>query len=321
MPSLFVPEEAGRPAAGARTTRSPCGAQIHHGMDGGRLRLLGLLAVQRSPRAATRVYGVDAHRHGPERLPVQRGPRRWSTTATPAARTAPALPDPPPSAYTNGVVTPHAAFLALRYAPRRGAAPTSRRLERDFPGIYGELGLPRRGQRRHRARVRLLPVARPGHGHGGARQRARRRRAARGVRRRPTCRRALRPGDRRRGVQLRPARLHDHRHRRPRQAARHRRRRRDLRARRRRRDRGPRRRRRRLRRRGRRRGRAAAPATTPLYGGEGDDALSGGDGDGRALRRAGRRRARRRRGRRPPRGRRGIEHLRPGGAGDTGNAC
>ena len=27
-------------------------------------------------------------------------------------------PDPPPSAYTNGVVTPHAAFLALRYAPR-----------------------------------------------------------------------------------------------------------------------------------------------------------------------------------------------------------
>ena len=29
----------------------------------------------------------------------------------------PAKPDPPPSAYTNGVVTPHAAFLALRYAP------------------------------------------------------------------------------------------------------------------------------------------------------------------------------------------------------------
>jgi hypothetical protein len=28
-------------------------------------------------------------------------------------------PDPPPSDYTNGVVTPHAAFLALRWAPDR----------------------------------------------------------------------------------------------------------------------------------------------------------------------------------------------------------
>jgi hypothetical protein len=27
------------------------------------------------------------------------------------------VPDPPPSKYTNGVVTPHAAFLALRWAP------------------------------------------------------------------------------------------------------------------------------------------------------------------------------------------------------------
>ena len=33
----------------------------------------------------------------------------------------PAKPDPAPSAYTNGVVTPHAAFLALRYAPHAGA--------------------------------------------------------------------------------------------------------------------------------------------------------------------------------------------------------
>ena len=51
----------------------------------------------------------------------------------------PALPDPPPSAYTNGVVTPHAAFLALRYAPRE-AADNLRRLARDFPGLYGKWG-------------------------------------------------------------------------------------------------------------------------------------------------------------------------------------
>ena len=51
----------------------------------------------------------------------------------------PAQPDPPQSAYTNGVVTPHAAFLALRYAPRATAA-NLRRLARDFPGLYGRWG-------------------------------------------------------------------------------------------------------------------------------------------------------------------------------------
>ena len=49
-------------------------------------------------------------------------------------------PDPPPSAYTNGVVTPHAAFLGLRYAAGRRRWPTSRRLARDFPGIYTKWG-------------------------------------------------------------------------------------------------------------------------------------------------------------------------------------
>ena len=49
------------------------------------------------------------------------------------------MPDPPQSAYTNGVVTPHAAFLALRYAPR-ATRDNLRRLERDFPGLYGKWG-------------------------------------------------------------------------------------------------------------------------------------------------------------------------------------
>ena len=48
------------------------------------------------------------------------------------------LPDPPPSAYTNGVVTPHAAFLGLRYRPGAALADL-RRLERDFD-IYTRLG-------------------------------------------------------------------------------------------------------------------------------------------------------------------------------------
>jgi Ca2+-binding RTX toxin-like protein len=48
-------------------------------------------------------------------------------------------PDPPPSAYTNGVVTPHAAFLGLRYAPE-AAVENLANLERDFPGLYTDLG-------------------------------------------------------------------------------------------------------------------------------------------------------------------------------------
>ena len=51
----------------------------------------------------------------------------------------PAEPDPPRSAYTNGVVTPHAAFLALRFAPREAAA-NLERLADDFPGLYGKWG-------------------------------------------------------------------------------------------------------------------------------------------------------------------------------------
>jgi hypothetical protein len=48
------------------------------------------------------------------------------------------VPDPPQSAYTNGVVTPHAAFLALRYRPRL-ALSNLRRLE-SMPGVFGKWG-------------------------------------------------------------------------------------------------------------------------------------------------------------------------------------
>ena len=47
-------------------------------------------------------------------------------------------PDPP-SPYRNGVVTPHAAFLALRYAPGETLANVAK-LARDFPGLYGKWG-------------------------------------------------------------------------------------------------------------------------------------------------------------------------------------
>src|SRR5258705_6671145 len=50
-----------------------------------------------------------------------------------------AVPDPPPQAYTNGVVTPHAAFLALRFAPEATLADVTALADR-FPDMYGTWG-------------------------------------------------------------------------------------------------------------------------------------------------------------------------------------
>ena len=105
--------------------------------DRGGLRLLGLLAGQR-PRG--RLHGLRRrrHRHGPATATRPTRTGRWSTTAT-RVPGPPAQPDPPASTYTNGVVTPHAAFLGLRWAPHE-AVDNLRRLEHDFPRIYGKWG-------------------------------------------------------------------------------------------------------------------------------------------------------------------------------------
>ena len=49
------------------------------------------------------------------------------------------VPDPSPSEYTNGVVSPHAAFLALRYAPDKTLR-NVKKLERDFDALYTPWG-------------------------------------------------------------------------------------------------------------------------------------------------------------------------------------
>jgi Ca2+-binding RTX toxin-like protein len=89
------------------------------------------------PEGGYRTYGVDALGMDPNGYPsnndatlVDRG--------FPGCPDREPTPDPPPSAYTNGVVTPHAAFLALRYRPQEAMADLER-LERDFD-VYTELG-------------------------------------------------------------------------------------------------------------------------------------------------------------------------------------
>ena len=90
------------------------------------------------PEGGYSVYGVDAIGMDPNGNPSNED-RTLVDHGYAGCPDREPQPDPPASAYTNGVVTPHAAFLGLRWAPRE-AVDNLRRLERDFPGIYGKWG-------------------------------------------------------------------------------------------------------------------------------------------------------------------------------------
>jgi hypothetical protein len=137
MPALFVPEERWGPGSWAANHPYTVDAQIDHGLD-----VAGYGTWGFSPSTDTvggyRVFGVDAIGMDPNGNPsnldgtlVDRGFDRPDCPR-------PAKPDPPQSAYTNGIVTPHATFLALRYRPREALAALAT-LERDF-GAYTKWG-------------------------------------------------------------------------------------------------------------------------------------------------------------------------------------
>jgi hypothetical protein len=136
MPALFVPEE--RWGAGSWRENHPLtvDAQIDHGLNVAGYDAWGFSAAD-VPEGGYDTYGVDAIGMNPDGYPsnedhtlVDRG-----FAGCPGR---PAVPDPPQSAYTNGVVTPHAAFLALRYRPRAAVADLARLAA--IPGEYGKWG-------------------------------------------------------------------------------------------------------------------------------------------------------------------------------------
>ena len=136
MPDLFVPEDEWGPGSWRRNHPNTVDAQIDHGLNVAQYGAWGF-SPSNTPEGGYREYGVDAIGMDPngytsnaERTTVDRG-----FAGCPGREPK---PDPPASAYTNGVVTPHAAFLALRYRPREAMA-NLRRLER-IPGMYGRWG-------------------------------------------------------------------------------------------------------------------------------------------------------------------------------------
>jgi hypothetical protein len=136
MPSLFVPEERWAPGAWGVNHPLTVDAQIHHGLVEAGYGYWGFSPAN-VPEGGYTVYGVDGIGSDPGGNPSNND-RTLVDHGWPGCPDRPAVPDPPPEAYTNGVVTPHAAFLALRYRPHAALADL-RRLERDFD-VYTPLG-------------------------------------------------------------------------------------------------------------------------------------------------------------------------------------
>jgi hypothetical protein len=138
MPALFVPEERWAPRSWGENHPLTVRAQIHHGLVEAGYGYWGFSPANR-PEGDYGVWGVDGAGMDPNGMPSNEDNTLVARGFDHPDCTRPATPDPPPSAYTDGVVTPHAAFLALRYAPQATQA-NLRRLVRDFPGLYGRWG-------------------------------------------------------------------------------------------------------------------------------------------------------------------------------------
>ena len=148
--------DAGRRTAGASTTRSPCDAQIHHGMVDAGYGVLGLLAVQHA-RGRLRRLRRRRDRDGPQRQHLQRGPHDRRPRLRPAARRARSPTRRRPRTPTaSSRRTPRSS--ALRFAPDATLADL-RALARPVPGHVRQVGLPRQRQRRDAAR-RPAPTSR-----------------------------------------------------------------------------------------------------------------------------------------------------------------
>jgi hypothetical protein len=115
MPTLFVPEEQWGLQSWALNHPLTVQAHIHHGLAEAYDGYWGFSPAT-MPEGGYATYGVDGIGMNPEGYPSNND-KTLVDHGFPGCPDRPPMPDPPPAAYTNGVVTPHAAFLALRWAP------------------------------------------------------------------------------------------------------------------------------------------------------------------------------------------------------------
>ena len=136
MPSLFVPEDVWGPGSWRANHPLTVEAQIHHGLRQAGYGYWGFSPAN-IPEGGYAVWGVDAVGMDPNGNPSNEDGTLVDAGFAGCPDREP-QPEPPPSAYTNGVVSPHAAFLALRWAPGRTLANLAR-LSSDFE-VYDEWG-------------------------------------------------------------------------------------------------------------------------------------------------------------------------------------
>ncbi|MFF5077673.1 glucoamylase family protein [Actinoplanes sp. NPDC000266] len=131
MPDLFVPETAWGPRSWGRNHPATVAAQIEHGLGDARYGYWGFSPAS-NPFGGYGVYGVDAMGMDTDGYPSDVQGGRYD------AGFGDCRPPGPAAVYGDGVVTPHAAFLALPYAPGPVRANLAR-IKNDFPS-YGPGG-------------------------------------------------------------------------------------------------------------------------------------------------------------------------------------
>jgi hypothetical protein len=132
MVTLFVPEDVWAPRSWGVNHPLYVRAQIEHALEAG-YGYWGFSPAA-SPRRGYGIYGVDALGTCAD------GYFSYESCPSPSlTMPAPRVPRASQSRPTHGVVTPHASFLALRYAPREAIA-NLHALSTDFPTIYSPEG-------------------------------------------------------------------------------------------------------------------------------------------------------------------------------------
>ncbi len=132
MPDLFVPESRWAPNSWGRNHPIYVRGQIEHGLNEARYGHWGFSPAS-DPFAEYREYGVDPMGLDPDGYTSDRERTRVDYGFEGCREGT-----PDPTSYGDGVVTPHAVFLALPYAPGPALAELAR-LRTDFD-VYGKGG-------------------------------------------------------------------------------------------------------------------------------------------------------------------------------------
>lgn len=132
MPDLLVPESTWAPKSWGVNHPLAVRAQIEHGLDEAGYGYWGFSPAS-DPFAEYNVYGVDAIGMSPEGYPSD----HEATNVDAGYDGCRPATNPTPT-FGDGVVTPHASFLALPYAPRE-AVDNLRNIETTL-GAYGDGG-------------------------------------------------------------------------------------------------------------------------------------------------------------------------------------